>query len=84
MGLQQLHDMSILHCDLKGTNILVDGLVPQIADFGISRVCVQSGTLADSTHTAGVGTYEWMAPELSAFLPASAKSLTFMLWEWCF
>ncbi len=74
VGLKTLHDHAIVHCDLKGKNILVDilpdgRLQPKITDFGIARVRVQSGTLASSASTSGVGTYEWMAPELHS-LPA--------------
>lgn len=69
VGLKTLHDNAIVHCDLKGKNILVDILPdgrmqPKITDFGIARVRVQSGTLASSASTSGIGTYEWMAPEL--------------------
>ncbi len=75
VGLKTLHDHAIVHCDLKGKNILVDvlpdsRLQPKITDFGIARVRVQSGTLASSSaSTSGAGTYEYMAPELHS-LPA--------------
>jgi serine/threonine protein kinase len=65
-GLKILHDLGILHCDLKGRNILVDdSLTPKIADFGISRARIPSGTLDGSTVVPAFGgTVEWMAPEL--------------------
>jgi serine/threonine protein kinase len=69
-GLKTLHDAGILHCDLKGKNILLDesfdshkSLMPKITDFGIARMCAQNDTLAGST-VLSPGTVEWMAPEL--------------------
>jgi serine/threonine protein kinase len=79
-GLKTLHDAGILHCDLKGKNILVDdSLLPKITDFGIARVRAQSETLSGSTMLSGVGTYEWMAPELYSSPTFSAGSDTYAL-----
>jgi len=79
-GLKTLHEAGILHCDLKGRNILVDdSLLPKIIDFGIARVRAQSETLAGSTMLSGVGTYEWMAPELYSSPAFSAGSDTYSL-----
>jgi serine/threonine protein kinase len=85
-GLKSLHDAGILHCDLKGKNILLDdsfdshkSFMPKITDFGIARVCAQSDTLAGGT-LLSPGTVEWMAPELWREKPEfSAASDTYAL-----
>lgn len=38
-GVQALHDSGIIHRDLKPDNILMDGDIPKIADFGLARSC---------------------------------------------
>ncbi|KLO07459.1 kinase-like protein [Schizopora paradoxa] len=59
-GLSYLHSKGIIHADLKGQNIFVSAIEsPLLADFGLSRMIVQSGTM-----TVSVGTMRWMAREL--------------------
>jgi serine/threonine protein kinase len=66
-GLEYLHGHNIVHCDIKGGNILVDsqGNV-KLADFGASKqiasLLASSGgeAAAKSLH----GTPYWMAPEV--------------------
>ncbi|KZV86665.1 WD40 repeat-like protein [Exidia glandulosa HHB12029] len=62
-GLKFLHDLQIVHGDIKGGNVLIsnDG-VPRLCDFGLSRLLVEHSF--SSTTNAGRGTVRWMAPEL--------------------
>lgn len=57
-GLDHLHVKGIVHRDLKPNNILFQGEIPRLADFGISRVL---GSTTQSRSTAGTPAY--MAPE---------------------
>lgn len=67
-GMDYLHQMRIVHRDLKAANLLMDehGTV-KIADFGVARV-VTNGVM-----TAETGTYRWMAPEVIEHRPYSHK-----------
>lgn len=57
-GLEHLHSRRIIHRDLKPPNILLQGKMPLLADFGIARL------LSTNVHTTTVaGTPYYMAPE---------------------
>jgi serine/threonine protein kinase len=44
-GLRYLHQLEIIHLDLKPDNILLDEkMVPKIVDFGISKLVGTSNT----------------------------------------
>ena len=53
-GLHYLHEMRIVHLDLKPANILLDdNMVPKIADFGISRWFDQEQSWVIATKLVG-------------------------------
>jgi serine/threonine protein kinase len=80
-GMQFLHEMKIVHRDLKSMNVLVkcvkssDSKVEyvhiKVADFGISRTKERSMTY--STQTVNVGTTRWMAPEIIRCLDSGSQ-----------
>ena len=63
-GLEIIHGAGVLHRDLKPENILLaaEGRV-KIADFGICSLPVENISLRDSDGSAGVGTFDYLAPE---------------------
>ena len=80
-GLHHLHSQNppVVHRDIKPQNILVSRStslpfpVFKLADFGISRCFERLHTL--KTMTAGMGTFDYMAPEFFADQPKYNESV---------
>ncbi|OHT01877.1 hypothetical protein TRFO_31225 [Tritrichomonas foetus] len=81
-GMEFLHSKNLIHRDLKSLNILLDeeGL-PFIGDFGLSR----SLNTEKDLMTKGVGTSQWMAPEVLNSEHYNCKvdvySFAIIMWE---
>lgn len=61
IGMQYLHSRSIMHCDLKSSNILLDASFKiRITDFGNSKFKRKE----EDDSFGRVGTPHWMAPEI--------------------
>ncbi|EQC29512.1 TKL protein kinase [Saprolegnia diclina VS20] len=59
-GLSYLHDLHVIHRDLKAKNVLLGAqFEAKLSDFGTSRQVVM-----DATMTAEIGTIAWIAPEI--------------------
>lgn len=79
-GMLYLHEMKIVHRDLKSMNILVrqmkacemetEYLQVKVADFGLSKT--KKSSMTYSNQTRNVGTTRWMAPEVIS-KPVDAK-----------
>ncbi|MCK4783484.1 MAG: serine/threonine protein kinase, partial [Desulfobacteraceae bacterium] len=58
-GLSVIHKKHIIHRDITPENILMDGKIPKISDFGVGRI-LKTNELAST----GKGTFWYKAPEL--------------------
>lgn len=59
-GLAHLHHRNLIHRDLKPANVLLEGLNPRIADFGLARLVANQN---EHSSTTIAGTPAYMAPE---------------------
>ncbi|KUF91200.1 U6 snRNA-associated Sm protein LSm4 [Phytophthora nicotianae] len=76
LGLQYLHQHSIVHGDLKCDNILVaaDGTA-KLTDFGLSTICrYVDSEQEQSSNVSEVGAQRWKAPECLAGAQPSFES----------
>lgn len=62
LGLQHLHDLKVMHRDIKSMNILVnESFSCKLTDFGCAKSLNDQGHILN---TANSGTPLWMAPEV--------------------
>jgi serine/threonine protein kinase len=64
-GLNYLHDLKILHQDVKAENVMVcEGLHCKLTDFGLSKQQMESSFEVQSSRHDQAGTLCFMAPEV--------------------
>ncbi|CCM05920.1 uncharacterized protein FIBRA_08158 [Fibroporia radiculosa] len=66
-GLRHLHSLHVVHGDLKGANVLIDGQGRAcLSDFGLTAVASDAGATVGATATASAAgtSVRWTAPEL--------------------
>jgi len=92
-GLSYLHDMDIVHGDLKGANILINGKRKAcIADFGVAAFSYTDRTVFIPTQSTDTMSIRWTAPEISdpemfglerarITKPSDVYALSMVMWE---
>jgi len=68
-GLEYLHNQGIIHRDIKAANVLIQGGVAKLADFGLAFDLVKYG----KTLREIAGSPYWMAPEVINGDPVNCK-----------
>ncbi|KAH7290380.1 hypothetical protein KP509_30G045900 [Ceratopteris richardii] len=63
-GLHYLHNNGIVHCDIKGQNILIGSTGVKIADFGAAKKMKGAQDKGETGQSDFRGTPLWMAPEV--------------------
>lgn len=62
-GIAYLHSRGIVHCDIKGKNILVGNGSVKLTDFGSAKRVTET-TVVEDVNCSVNGTPLWMAPEV--------------------
>jgi formylglycine-generating enzyme required for sulfatase activity len=62
-GVKAIHKAGLVHLDLKPDNLLLQGEVIKVSDFGLSRGMGRSSVASPELLRDGVGTPWYMAPE---------------------
>ena len=81
-GMAYLHEENMVHRDLKSLNILLDAdNYPVVSDFGMARTKTNNNEMV----SGGIGTSQWMAPEVLVAQHFDEKSDVYsfgiIMWE---
>ncbi|EKF37744.1 protein kinase-like protein, putative [Trypanosoma cruzi marinkellei] len=75
LGLRYLHQKGVVHRDIKGENILLDGFgVVKLADFGSSKILPGISDRSRAGCETLIGSPFWMAPEVIRNEPYGTKA----------